>query len=253
MADQVSLKSKFLLVIANGQEVPIPSSGLTIGRQVDNHVVLPDPLVSRRHADLYFRDGRLYITDLQSANGTCVNGERLAGERALSDGDTLQVGTAELSIKVQSRPISIILQADPPVPDPSGRDGSPATVSAIAAHTVQTEQSTSEPRPKLVMHASEAHSQSGGVGARLDLQGVLDIETVELFREEVGRLLEAQVTHFTLELHSLDYIDSSGLAALVVLHRQVASRSGIIRLQNPQPLVRDIIELTRLDRIFVMN
>jgi FHA domain len=70
---------------------------LLLGRHAGCDVVLPDPSVSRRHAWLTFRDGHWVLRDLDSTNGTCVNGERV--ERCvLAPGDRLRLGSAELVV-----------------------------------------------------------------------------------------------------------------------------------------------------------
>lgn len=72
-----------------------PTAITYIGRGADNDVVLDDPATSRRHAHIRFQDGNYVLTDLGSANGTLVNGQRVA-ERALSHGDLIKVGQNEI-------------------------------------------------------------------------------------------------------------------------------------------------------------
>ncbi|MBV9281006.1 MAG: DHA2 family efflux MFS transporter permease subunit [Chloroflexi bacterium] len=67
---------------------------LTIGRFPGNNVVIDDPKVSRRHAEVSTHAGVVYIRDLNSLNGTRVNGELVAGDHLLQDGDTVTVGDA---------------------------------------------------------------------------------------------------------------------------------------------------------------
>src|SRR5881296_409959 len=68
---------------------------LLIGRDQQNDVVLDDPRVSRKHAEIRLRLGRYTLYDLQSTNGTYVNGRRVA-EKVLDDGDKISVGGLEL-------------------------------------------------------------------------------------------------------------------------------------------------------------
>jgi hypothetical protein len=68
---------------------------LAIGRDPQNDVVLDDRRVSRKHAEIRLRLGRYTLYDLQSTNGTYVNGRRIA-EIVLSDGDRISVGGIEL-------------------------------------------------------------------------------------------------------------------------------------------------------------
>lgn len=77
----------------------IPPSGLSIGRAEDNDVVLDGPSVSRYHARVIPAEGRYFVADLASANGTFLNGERLRGEsRWLNGGDTITVGGEQLRL-----------------------------------------------------------------------------------------------------------------------------------------------------------
>lgn len=66
----------------------------TIGRTNGNDLIISGKTVSRRHARLWFDNGRWYIADMQSANGTFVNNMRLQPNQsvALNDGDVLNFG-----------------------------------------------------------------------------------------------------------------------------------------------------------------
>jgi len=64
----------------------------TIGRLADNDFVIIEQTVSRHHAQLIFFDGRWYVEDLHSGNGTRVNGQRIQGRTILKDGDTISFG-----------------------------------------------------------------------------------------------------------------------------------------------------------------
>lgn len=79
------------------QEIEIPSSGLVVGRGAAADVALDSPIVSRRHARL-FRDGpQLIIEDLDSANGTYVDGARTP-RAALSPDSRIIVGPFRLEL-----------------------------------------------------------------------------------------------------------------------------------------------------------
>jgi hypothetical protein len=72
-------------------------SELLLGRNSRCDVVLPSPTVSRRHALLSFRDGGWILRDLESKNGTLVNGVRV-GRCELRPGDLVEVGGQRLTI-----------------------------------------------------------------------------------------------------------------------------------------------------------
>lgn len=74
---------------------------LTVGRNAQNDVVLASGQVSRQHARLTVQDGQVWLQDLGSANGTFVNGSRIADAPvALQLGD--EVAFAELAFVVAS-------------------------------------------------------------------------------------------------------------------------------------------------------
>jgi pSer/pThr/pTyr-binding forkhead associated (FHA) protein len=70
---------------------------LLIGRHRSCDVVLSSDAVSRRHARIFFRDGGWILQDLESTNGTMVNGVRV-GRCRLAPGDRIRLGTEELAI-----------------------------------------------------------------------------------------------------------------------------------------------------------
>ena len=75
---------------------PPGASLLTIGRK-GTDLVLEQPLVSRRHADLRWENDRHVLHDRDSANGTFVNGQRVRGAQPLAPGDVVQIGTFRLT------------------------------------------------------------------------------------------------------------------------------------------------------------
>lgn len=94
----VSRSSGAFLLLQTGdtsQALPIATTMVSIGRGLDNDIILEDTRVSRKHAQLRYRQRRFWLTDLGSTNGTFVNGERIA-ERALRDGDVISLGGLEL-------------------------------------------------------------------------------------------------------------------------------------------------------------
>jgi hypothetical protein len=92
-------RARLLLAAPSGTHViPLESTPLTIGRGLNNDIILEDTRVSRHHAQLRYRARRFWIADLGSTNGTYVNDEQVA-ERSLRDGDTISLGGLELTFK----------------------------------------------------------------------------------------------------------------------------------------------------------
>jgi DNA-binding winged helix-turn-helix (wHTH) protein len=68
-----------------------------IGRDPDVHVVLDHPSVSRRHARISITAGRVVLEDLNSRNGTCVDGRGITSPTELHDGTIIGVGPITLT------------------------------------------------------------------------------------------------------------------------------------------------------------
>jgi len=83
----------------SGREWTIVADGapLTIGRSAGNTIALADDRVSRQHARLQARGGVLVLVDLDSTNGTRVNGTRIT-EVAVGAGDVVEIGDAQITI-----------------------------------------------------------------------------------------------------------------------------------------------------------
>ena len=80
---------------AGAAEYPLDRGKLVIGRSRECDVRLADPNVSRKHAEVRQEGPNFYVVDLDSTNGTEVNGRRARRAR-LADGDTILLGSTEL-------------------------------------------------------------------------------------------------------------------------------------------------------------
>ena len=77
--------------------IPIRSD-LTIGRKDDNSIVLADQHVSGNHAKIIVRNDSLFIEDLNSTNGTYLNGNKISGKMKLTNKDEIKIGTSVFKI-----------------------------------------------------------------------------------------------------------------------------------------------------------
>ncbi|HEV2218850.1 MAG TPA: FHA domain-containing protein [Candidatus Dormibacteraeota bacterium] len=93
-----------ILIVRSGPDMGFkfrlkPTGVASVGRDLENEVVLDDPAASRRHAQIEFVGGAYVLTDLGSINGTLVNGKRVTTQR-LADGDLIVVGQNEIAISI---------------------------------------------------------------------------------------------------------------------------------------------------------
>ncbi len=86
--------------LEQGQEFPVDSAPVTVGRGGQNDLVLEgDEFASARHARIELRGDGVWVQDLDSTNGTYVNGSRVAGAERLDAGDVLRVGETDLRVE----------------------------------------------------------------------------------------------------------------------------------------------------------
>ena len=74
--------------------------GISIGRSPDADVRIEDEYASGVHARLYSRGASYYVEDMNSTNGTFLNGGRLDGEAQLNDLDELRIGDTEFRFEL---------------------------------------------------------------------------------------------------------------------------------------------------------
>src|SRR5881409_2774244 len=79
-----------------GQRLSVKTPVVNIGRADYNDLVVPDPSVSTTHAKLQRREGVWVLVDLDSTNGTFVDGEQVKGEAPLAPGATVRLGDVQL-------------------------------------------------------------------------------------------------------------------------------------------------------------
>jgi hypothetical protein len=102
MAGPVAKQSQRAMLLLDTNQgphvIPLESTLLTLGRGLNNDIILEDTRVSRHHAQLRYKTRRFWVTDLNSTNGTYVNGERIS-EVDLRHGDVVSLGGLELTFR----------------------------------------------------------------------------------------------------------------------------------------------------------
>jgi pSer/pThr/pTyr-binding forkhead associated (FHA) protein len=87
----------------------------TIGRVEDNSFQIAEPSVSSHHCEILLRGSDVVVKDLNSTNGTFINGEKIS-ERILKPGQTLRLGQIELQLLTEGMPIPPPSAAPAPTP-----------------------------------------------------------------------------------------------------------------------------------------
>ena len=103
----------------------------TIGRLDDNGFQIAEPSVSSHHCEVLLRGSDVVVKDLNSTNGTFINGEKIS-ESVLKPGQTLRLGQIELQLLTEGMPVPPPAAA--PAPAPGAAPG-PGPVPAMPAGT----------------------------------------------------------------------------------------------------------------------
>ena len=86
-----------LLDKRTGEEFNIRRYATSIGREIQNDlVIVSDKTISRQHAQIQFKDGSFLVQDLNSKNGTRVNGKKVAEITMLKSGDEVSIGLTQM-------------------------------------------------------------------------------------------------------------------------------------------------------------
>lgn len=82
-----------------GTVIPLGASPITLGRAADSTIVIEDDYASNRHARIYPAEGRWYVEDLGSTNGTWLDRSRITAPTQLPVGVPLRVGRTTLVLQ----------------------------------------------------------------------------------------------------------------------------------------------------------
>ena len=136
-----------------GRSYDLATERTTVGRVEDNSFQIAEPSVSSRHCEILLQGGDIVIKDLNSTNGTFINGEKIS-EGVLKPGQTLRLGNVELKLDVPGAPSA---PASPP----------PATAaSGTSAAPVPATSATTPPKKEPVKAATGGVSLNDIGGAR---------------------------------------------------------------------------------------
>jgi len=100
-AEELGLEREVATLSWDGKEHEIEKRRVVIGRSKDCEIQVADPNVSRRHAEVRQEGAAHWVVDLDSTNGTEINGRRLKRAK-LRPGDTITVGSTELVFRRES-------------------------------------------------------------------------------------------------------------------------------------------------------
>jgi predicted component of type VI protein secretion system len=160
-----------LILESGGERKEIRIRGaVTIGRAPSADVSIDHRTLSREHTRVYGENGRYFVRDLESKNGTYLNGELVRRPEPLKPGDRIKVG-----------PATFVFATDPDDP-PAERPAAPAPEPRPAAVAPPS-------RPRARAAAGGAADALAGLAARIALLGIA-AATAWFSKDFFARLLE---------------------------------------------------------------
>jgi predicted component of type VI protein secretion system len=172
---------------------PLRSGRTTVGRDPEAGVWIEDEAVSWHHLEIESRGGVLIATDLDSRNGTVLNGEPLVRPRRLRDGDVLSVGgnRLEVSIPQPGRGGETVPAAEPSVPlSEEERATATALVAPYRSEGAFAGRPATRAEIAVALHVSERTAQRrlDALAAKLEIRGDAGRERPRLIAARVIEL-----------------------------------------------------------------
>lgn len=84
----------------------------------------------------------------------------------------------------------------------------------------------------------------------LSLSGALDSSSANELKTNVSQIIKMKEPYVVIDLEEVEFIDSSGLGSLVSSYRNINQVGGDVKLASPSPQARELLELTRMDKLF---
>jgi pSer/pThr/pTyr-binding forkhead associated (FHA) protein len=165
-----------------GQRLVVKTPVVNIGRADYNDIVLPDESVSTTHAKLQRREGVWVLVDLDSTNGTFVDGEPVKGETPLAPGATVRFGDVSAVFEPTddaagvakgggTRMIEKMTMVPPPAPAPAPAPAPPPAPAAPKAPT-KPKAPVAKPKPRPPAAVTKKKGKGCGGSAAVLLLGV---------------------------------------------------------------------------------
>ncbi|HZU60409.1 MAG TPA: DUF3662 and FHA domain-containing protein [Solirubrobacteraceae bacterium] len=101
LEERARSRAEKALLLMDGRRMVVASEGVSLGRSRSCDIVLSDPNVSRRHAEIRPRGGSWVLVDLGSTNGSRINGRSIEGSEVVKPGDQIELGSTRLTFELE--------------------------------------------------------------------------------------------------------------------------------------------------------
>jgi MoxR-like ATPase len=223
-----------------GQDIELPAAEFLIGRQDECDLQIPNPVVSSRHALITPQGDHWTLTDLDSANGTLVNGQKVKGTITLKHGDSIEIGGIRMGAIMAERPAAApapaaaAKPATPPAPAPvAAKPAAPAVPSAAKPATpAPAAPAAAKPAPAAPAPAPAKPAPARAVAVEASPEDLKLIQQMkdhaEKIRAEVGKIIIGQK----------DVIDEILMAMIAGGHALLVGMPGMAKTLTVSTIAR---------------
>jgi pSer/pThr/pTyr-binding forkhead associated (FHA) protein len=223
-----------------GREITVPEGEISLGRSSQNDVCLVDPILSRHHCRISFHGGVLSVEDLDSANGTLVNGEEVKTAQ-LHDGDTVTIGDTVLRVRNAPKTAPLPEVAPPPVidlgPSTAAEEGAPASSSAMAEGPTSNGESPTDLGTQDSSLVTRHSSLGGGTAPVVDLG----------FDKTAGDAIETKKPNWRPLIWGLGAVAVLFLAVSLILRTPEEEQPPVVQTPKEPPLTPLEIEYEKVE------
>jgi anti-anti-sigma factor len=251
---------------AQGQAIEIKGKRFVIGRDPRCQLRPNSETVSRVHAIIEIRDGKVFVRDYGTKNGTIIAGRTLRGEEAEAhDGDSLQVGILGFSVQILPR-VGMPSPADDEalaswlIDQAASSNPDAPTALLIPTRTEADDQPASdippdeEPRhhdnPELSTNALACEVARGVLVARIRDSFLDDEASVGPLRYELQTFFDKPLPRrVVLNLEHVDYLSSRAVGVILAFFQHLERENGALRVCCVAPKILPVLDSMRLPKL----
>jgi pSer/pThr/pTyr-binding forkhead associated (FHA) protein len=115
---------------SKGQAIPVNLQQFIIGRDPQCNLRPASAAISKRHCAVLIKEGKVFVRDFDSTNGTFLNDVQVKGEVPLKNDDLLRIGPLEFKVAIEVKPAGS-KPTPPPVKPVTGADSSDDSIAAM--------------------------------------------------------------------------------------------------------------------------